>query len=47
MWESYTIEDIENYLDRNIYAQVFSNMTFFAEIYPIYRRIYYRIALKI
>ena len=35
MWAIDTMDGRIKYLDRNIYAQVFSNETYFAELYPM------------
>ena len=46
MWEYATLDVQTKSLDGNIYAQVFSNGTFFAEIYPMARKSYYGVAFK-
>ena len=46
MWAIYNMDGRVNYLDGNQYAQVFSNGTYFAEIYPMDRKADVRYALK-
>ena len=38
MWAIDAMDGRVKYLDRNIYAQVFSNETYFAEIYPMAKK---------
>ena len=38
MWYTYTMDGQVKSLDRNRYAQVFSNRTYFAEIYPMVKK---------
>ena len=38
MWATDTMDGRVNYLDGNQYAQVFSNGTYFTEIYPMAKK---------
>ena len=38
MWGTYNIDGRVNSLDSNQYSQVFSNRTYFAEIYPMAKK---------
>ena len=46
MWAAYTMDGRVKYLDVNRYSQVFSNGTYFAEIYPMEKKADTRQALN-